>query len=92
MFTGIGLSQLAGGNLFNYGLNAKNMCVVVIAIAVLWMVSVIEEHSESTMPELLGKQNLVFRWIIIYALFFAVLVFGKYGPGYDAANFIYEQF
>ena len=28
----------------------------------------------------------------IYALFFAVLVFGKYGPAYDAANFIYEQF
>ena len=37
------------------------------------------------------NQNLVTRWIIIYLLIFAVIIFGLYGPGYDSATFIYRQ-
>lgn len=92
IFSGIGLAQIMDGNIYNYGLNEKNMLVVVIAALILLLVSNLEEKSNESMVSLLSKQNLVFRWIIIYALFFAVLVFGKYGPGYDAAGFIYEQF
>jgi len=44
------------------------------------------------MLEALKEQNLVFRWIVLYGLIFAVLIFGKYGPAYDASAFIYEQF
>ena len=78
------------GNIYNYGLNEKNMIVVLIAVVVLLLVSILEEKKD--MIEALNEQNVVFRWIIVYALFFAVLIFGKYGPGYDAAGFIYEQF
>lgn len=92
MFSGIGMQWVIEGNLYNYGLNEKNIVVVVIAMIVLWAVSMLEEKNNETMVETLSKQNFIFRWVIIYALFFAVLVFGKYGPGYDAAGFIYEQF
>lgn len=92
ILSGVGLSQIINGNLYNYGLNQKNMLVVMIAMLILLLVSILEEKSDESMVKLLGKQNMIFRWIIIYALFFAVLVFGKYGPGYDAAGFIYEQF
>ena len=37
------------------------------------------------------KQNLVFRWVLIYALLLAVVIFGMCGPGYDPSAFIYEK-
>ena len=89
-FTGFGMYHILDGNIYNYGLNQSNMIVVVVAMIVLLLVSLLEEKQD--MLEALNKQNLVFRWIIIYALFFAVLIFGKYGPAYDTAAFIYEQF
>lgn len=89
-FQGLGLSLIMDGNIYNYGLNQKNMIVTIIAIIVLWMVSLIEEKED--MVAALNKQNTIFRWLVLYALFFAVLIFGKYGPGYDPAGFIYEQF
>ncbi len=90
MFRGVGMQWVMDGNIYNYGLDQKNVLVVILALIVLWRVSVLEEKSD--MIETLNKQNLIFRWLIIYGLFFAVLVFGKYGPEYDTANFIYEQF
>lgn len=90
MISGFGFQWVLGGNIFNYGLNAKNWMVVFISLIVLLFVSILEEKTD--VLEAFNKQNVIFRWIIIYALFFAVLVFGKYGPGYDAAGFIYEQF
>ena len=44
------------------------------------------------MREKLAGQNLVFRWILYYGLLFAVILFGFYGPGYDAGEFIYQNF
>lgn len=92
IFSGMGVSQIMDGNLYNYGLNQKNLCVMILCMCILLLVSILEEKSDHSMVELLNKQNVIFRWIIVYALFFSVLVFGKYGPGYDAADFIYEQF
>ena len=41
---------------------------------------------------LIDKLPLPARWAIYLAGFAAVLVFGVYGPGYDAAAFIYRAF
>ena len=76
---------------FSLGLNVKNWVVVLVFLVVWFAVSVLEEkYGEVT--KLLGKQNLIFRWAIIYALLLAVIVLGQYGPGFDVAGFIYEQF
>lgn len=40
----------------------------------------------------LAKQNLWFRWGVLLVLIAAVAIFGIYGPGYDAQQFIYFQF
>lgn len=39
-----------------------------------------------------SEQGIVFRWLIWITLFVLVLVYGKYGPGYDASEFIYQGF
>ena len=38
------------------------------------------------------KKPAVLRWGIIYACIFGLLIFGYYGPGFNAAQFIYFQF
>ena len=44
------------------------------------------------MGPVLERQPLVLRWTVYLLLIFAVLIFGIYGPGYDAAAFIYFAF
>ena len=44
------------------------------------------------MRDKLAEQNLLFRWGIVVLLFVVVLIFGVYGPGYEAQSFIYEAF
>ena len=38
------------------------------------------------------QQNLLFRWVVYFIAIFTILIFGFYGPNYDAAQFIYFQF
>jgi len=40
----------------------------------------------------LQEQNIWFRWLVCLLLILLVVVYGKYGPDYDAAQFIYFQF
>ncbi len=61
-----------------------------LSVIVLWIVDIMQERMP--LRKTLGEQNLIFRWCIILAGIFAVLLLGIYGPGYDAASFIYEQF
>lgn len=90
MFSGAGLQYVGGGQLFAHGLNVRNMVVVAVAVFVLWAVSMLQERMNVT--EALFRRNIIVRWGLIYLLLLAVVVFGKYGPGYDAAGFIYENF
>lgn len=85
-----GFYFLTEGKAFSYGLDMANWIIVAVALCVWLVVSLLAEKTD--VMEALEKQNAWFRWALIYALFFAVLVFGKYGPGYEVADFIYEQF
>ena len=40
----------------------------------------------------LARQNVWFRYLVYYVMIFTILIFGIYGPEYDAAAFIYFQF
>ena len=42
--------------------------------------------------KVIERQDYWFRYVVIALAVTAVLLFGKYGPAYDAANFIYFQF
>lgn len=49
-------------------------------------------HEKGSVRKLIAGQNLYFRWFIYLALIFVVLIYGQYGPGYNAADFIYQGF
>ncbi|MCR5761411.1 MAG: hypothetical protein K6F82_05405 [Sphaerochaetaceae bacterium] len=40
----------------------------------------------------LSKQILVFRWTVFLGLVFSIILFGVYGPGYNASEFVYRGF
>ena len=73
-----------------FGFVTKDIVLMVLSVFVLLVVDMLQEKMQ--IRETLAKQNIIFRWIIIFAGLFAVILFGIYGPGYDAASFIYEQF
>ena len=76
------------GSLYTLGLDAANFWLLLISIIVLMIVDVLQERGVK-IRETIARQNIVLRWCIYYAAIFALLIFGMYGPGYDAASFIY---
>ena len=93
LFTSVDLDFLFGtdGKIYKMGLDEKGMWVAFFAIMVLLVVGILQE-SGVKIRESLAKQNLVFRWLMLLLLLLVILVFGIYGPGYDASAFIYGRF
>jgi hypothetical protein len=66
--------------------------IVLTLAIVIWFAADILNEKEIIVRELLEKQNILFQWILIFALLFSVLIFGVYGQDVDASMFIYQQF
>ncbi len=64
--------------------------VALIAIAVLIAVDVLSQRHD--LIERLTSRPLALRWAVYIVGLLIVLIFGIYGPQYDAAPFIYFQF
>ena len=73
------------------GLDVKDLVVAACAVAALIVHDVIKVRG--TRPgDLVAKLPLPLRWGLVYLCVLAVVVLGIYGPGYDAASFIYFAF
>lgn len=85
------ITFFADGTLLKTGLNSSNWVVLLVFIIFLFYVDYKHEHGVS-FREVFARQHLIFRWAIYIAAVLIVLIFGYYGPEYDAASFIYGQF
>ena len=83
--------KLVDGSLYTLGLDRPNLLLAIVCLLVVGFVSV-KEESGVHLREKIAESPLVFRWAIYYALFFAIIIFGIYGPGYNAASFVYMNF
>lgn len=90
IFSRPSLWQLFDGTLLSLGLDGPNFVLMLITIGILWSVSELQEKME--LRKEFAKQNIIFRWTILYMAIFSILIFGIYGAGYDASAFIYNQF
>ena len=79
------------GSLFQLGLTERDYVLLGFCL-LFWIVISILQENGIHIRETLSKQNLAFRWFIYILGFMAVLIFGIYGPGYDASTFIYRGF
>ena len=41
---------------------------------------------------ILDKQNLYYRWFIYFSMIFIIIIFGIYGAGFNASDFVYGGF
>ncbi len=82
---------LTDGTLFSLGLDRADMFVLLLSLGVLFVMSVLK-YKGINIRETLAKQGIWFRYFVYLAGVFAVLIWGVYGPAYDASQFIYFQF
>ena len=92
IFTRIDLWTLFDGTLYTLGLNRFEMNILIIALFILITVDLIKYIRKESIFDFLNKQNLYFRWLVMLFLIFYIIVYGKYGSGFDPKQFIYFQF
>lgn len=88
--TRLDLWVLWDNSLYTHGLNRANFIFAVLSIVFLFYVDTLREKGQ--VREAIARKNIVLRWSIYYLAIFAVLIFGVYGPGYNAASFLYADF
>ena len=82
--------DLVNGKLYELGLDRPNLHLAVACLVLLWMVSRYEETASAR--DWLASKGIVLRWLLLYGLLFSVLIFGIYGPAYEASDFIYMNY
>jgi FtsH-binding integral membrane protein len=73
------------------GVAREDFNVIICGLVTVTVVSMLQKRYGSV-RRLIAKQNTAFRWAVYLALLFSVLIFGRYGPGYNPADFIYGGF
>ena len=81
---------LFDGSLYTLGLDQKDFSIAIISILILIMVSLLRRNTN--LISLVNKQCTVLRWSFYFTCLYTILIFGVYGPGYSAQQFIYFQF
>lgn len=78
------------GSLFKLGLSRPEFTIMVISIILLFLA----DYWRYKVPirKLLMQQNLVFRWLVYYGCISVLIIWGVYGIGAEASQFIYFQF
>ena len=81
---------LLTGGLFRLGLNGSDFVILGVSVAVLCAVNGISAKKGGLREKLYERP--VLAAVLCSGLLVAVLLFGNYGVGYDAQQFIYNQF
>ncbi len=82
--------QLTDGTLFGLGLTVPDMVILLLSVALMVWTGFVS--LKTPMRQWLSARPAWMKFAMIYGLFLCVLVFGVYGQGYDASQFIYNQF
>ena len=82
---------LFDGSLYGCGLDRKNFTLMLLGIGLLFLADLCKRRGIRLRGVLL-RQDWWARYVLIAAAILALLVFGKWGPGFNQASFIYFQF
>lgn len=91
IFTNFAVRKLIDGSLLKLGIDGPRFGVTIAAIVFLAYVSSCQEQGVR-IRHWIAQRPLLLRWVIYLAAIFAVLIFGAYGPGYNAAAFVYMAY
>jgi len=91
VFTAPRLHVLWDGSLLSLGLSTLDYGILAAGTSALLLVSLFQAKHGS-IRECLWRKNAAFRYALNVFLLLTVLLAGNYGVGYQASNFIYNQF
>lgn len=90
LFTSPAVSRLWDGGLEGLGIGTADMGILAAGIFLMFAVSAAQRRG-SVREKLEGK-SLPVQYGVVFGLFLVVLITGIYGQGYDASQFIYNQY
>lgn len=90
LFTEGNWDILWNGALMNLGLAMSDYIILILGTGLLICVSL--KQQGGSVRDMIAGQNFLVKLGIWYGLFLMVVIFGVYGIGYDASQFIYNQF
>ena len=91
-FAGQNLAE-GWNQIFTLGIREYDYVVILLGILLVWIISLIQEkHADTDIRTMLDKKPFIARFAVVYLGIVAVVVFGIYGSGYNAADFVYMQF
>lgn len=90
MFADFSLADLTPKAFLGLGLSGADYAILFAGLCILLAVSLVQR--KGPVRERVAKWKAPVRFAVWYGLFLIVLVFGAYGIGYDASQFIYNQF
>lgn len=82
---------LVDGTLFNLGLSEPDVRLLFMGLILLIVVDICNAKN-IVVRNVLTKQSLPLRWFVYICAVVFIVTCGIWGPGYDAASFIYSSF
>ena len=74
----------------NLGLSMIDYIIIIIGVIIMLTVSLIQR--KGSVREMIDRKPVYIKFLVYYVLIFAIVLFGAYSIGYDASQFIYNQF
>ncbi|MDY6104297.1 MAG: MBOAT family O-acyltransferase [Acetatifactor sp.] len=90
MFTEFNWGELFSGSMLNLGLTVADYAILLAGLILLIGVSLLQRSG--SVREKIAARPYPLRFAIWFSLFLMVILWGTYGIGYDASQFIYNQF
>ncbi|MBR4083491.1 MAG: MBOAT family protein [Lachnospiraceae bacterium] len=84
--------SLFNGEIYNLGLDRSEFNILIVASVALLLVDLLRYCKKQMITDFLKEQCIWFRWGVIFALIFAVIIYGMYGVQFESSQFIYFQF
>ena len=79
------------GTMLNLGLSVTDYIILGASVIIMFLVSFFS-RDDVPFREKFQRVPVVLRYIMLFLLLAAVILFGSYGIGYDSSKFIYNQF
>lgn len=91
IFTTSNYHLLVDGSMLKLGMSGPDFIAALAGSLVMLAVGLMQVKGGS-IRERVAQKSPAFRLVFWYGMFLIVLVFGAYGVGYDASQFVYNQF
>jgi len=83
---------ISDGTLWKIGLQHYEWMILIISMVIMFLVDLVRYKGKKRIDIFLEEQGTITKGMFITIMVLAIYVYGQYGAGYDAKQFIYFQF